>query len=238
MTSIREDAEKAVRDFWRTRNRQGKRQGSAGSVRDAGNRTMVTGGKQMLGFEKLVERRLVAAGVPKASIRVGGARELPGYYRAEKNWDLLVVHKGALIAAVEFKSQIGSLGNNFNNRSEEAIGNATDLWTAFREGAFKVSPRPWLGFLMLLEDSPRARTPVSVREPHFPVFDEFKSASYAARYEILIRRMLRERLYDSGCLILADPAAAKQGCYTEPSPELGIDGFIRSLLAHASAHVG
>ena len=42
---------------------------------------------------------------------------VPGYYRASKNWDFLVVApNGKLIALVEFKSQIGSYGNNFNNR--------------------------------------------------------------------------------------------------------------------------
>ena len=39
-------------------------------------------------------------------------------------------------AAVELKSQIGSYGNNFNNRAEESIGSAVDLWTAFRENQF------------------------------------------------------------------------------------------------------
>jgi hypothetical protein len=36
--------------------------------------------------------------------------------------------KGSLVATVEVKSQVGSFGNNFNNRVEEAIGSATDFW--------------------------------------------------------------------------------------------------------------
>jgi hypothetical protein len=45
---------------------------------------------------------------------------------------------------MEFKSQIGpSFGNNFNNRTEEALGSATDIWAAYREGAFKPSSRPF-----------------------------------------------------------------------------------------------
>ena len=56
-----------------------------------------------------------------------------------------MVVDGTLLAAFEFKSQVGpSFGNNFNNRTEEALGSATDLWTAFREGAFQTSQRPWL----------------------------------------------------------------------------------------------
>jgi hypothetical protein len=59
---------------------------------------------------------------------------LPGFFRPTKLWDMLVIHEGKLIAAIELKSQVGpSFGNNFNNRTEEAIGNAHDLWTAYRE---------------------------------------------------------------------------------------------------------
>lgn len=61
-----------------------------------------------------------------------------------------------MIAAVEFKSQVGpSFGNNFNNRSEEAIGSAHDIWTAFREGAFGAQSRPFIGWLILVEDARR-----------------------------------------------------------------------------------
>ncbi|TVS11604.1 MAG: hypothetical protein EA424_23590 [Planctomycetaceae bacterium] len=47
-------------------------------------------------------------------------------------------------------------GNNFNNRSEEAIGTAQDIWTAYREGAFPMLDRPWLGYLLMLERCPRS----------------------------------------------------------------------------------
>lgn len=75
---------------------------------------------------------------------------------------------------VELKSQVGhSFGNNFNNPVEEAIGSAVDIWTAYREGAFGGPIRPWLGYLFLLEDCPKSRSPVKVEEPHFKVFPEF-----------------------------------------------------------------
>src|SRR5471030_2748197 len=77
-------------------------------------------------------------------------------YRPEKKWDLIVISNKQLVCVMEFKSQVGpSFGNNFNNRTEEAIGSATDIWAAYREGAFKPSSRPWLGYLMLLEEAPR-----------------------------------------------------------------------------------
>jgi len=36
--------------------------------------------------------------------------------------------------AIELKSRVGSFGNNVNNRTEEAIGNAADIWRAYEEG--------------------------------------------------------------------------------------------------------
>ena len=53
----------------------------------------------------------------------------------EKKWDVLVLVDSQLVAAVEFKAQVGpSFGNNANNRAEEAVGVSEDLWTAFRDG--------------------------------------------------------------------------------------------------------
>ena len=132
----------------------------------------------MDGFVQLVRDLLILAQVPESCISIDKRIELPGWFRAEKKWDLVIVHEGELLAAIEFKSQIGpSFGNNFNNRTEEALGSATDIWAAYREGAFKPSSRPFLGYLMLLEDCERSRAPVKVVEPHFPVFPEFRSAS-------------------------------------------------------------
>src|SRR5437016_2125889 len=181
----------AVRHFWHTRQQQSTRQGHA-EDRDRGARGAVTGGKQMDGFIRLVRDLLIAARVPEKCIAIDKRVELPGWFRAEKKWDLVIVHDGQLLAAMEFKSQIGpSFGNNFNNRTEEALGSATDIWAAYREGAFKPSSRPFLGYLMLLEDCERSRSPVRANEPHFPVFPEFKTASYRDRYAILIEKLLR-----------------------------------------------
>jgi hypothetical protein len=67
-----------------------------------------------------------------------------GFLPSDKIVDLLIVNERRLVAALELKSQVGpSFGNNFNNRTEEAIGTAVDLWTALREGAFGEAPRPF-----------------------------------------------------------------------------------------------
>ena len=193
----------------------------------------------MNGFVSLIADLVKDAGVDGASVfsHRKGVTYLPGFFRANKSWDLLVVADGCLLACVEFKSQVGSFGNNFNNRAEESIGNAHDFWTAYRDGAFRESPRPWLGYFMLLEDAPKSTSSVAVYEPHFSVFDEFRDTSYAQRYELLCVKLLRERLYDGACLILSDSKAGMKGAYTEPNAEAGLSRFAASLAAHIQAHV-
>lgn len=226
----------AIKHFWKTRKIQSKKQGSRTGSRDAGDRTAVTGGRQMDGFVSLVRQCLCQNGLPKAHVYCQKRVELPGWYRPEKKWDLLVVAEGQLLAGIEFKSQVGSFGNNYNNRTEEAIGSAADIWAAYREGAFKPSARPWLGYMMLLEEAPGSMRAVKAQEPHFKVFPEFKSASYAKRYEILLTKLVRERLYDSACFLLSDPKRGIRGYYKEPAPELTFKKFFRSLLAQTTAN--
>jgi len=234
-TPLERKVRAAIRHFWTTRARQAERQGVVTGAKDAGARAAVTGGAQMGGFVTLVRDLVCEGGLPQAQVYSEKALELPGWYRPEKKWDLLIVVNGQLIAGIEFKSQVGSFGNNYNNRSEEAIGSATDLWAAYREGAFKPSARPWLGYLMLLEEAPRSTSPVTNREPHFAVFPEFKDASYARRYEILLTKLVRERLYDAACFLLSDATNGPKGNYREPAPELSFENFSTSLLGHVMA---
>jgi len=227
----------AVRHFWRTRSRQAKAQGAKSGDRDRGARSAVTGGAHLDGFAELIRHLIVDAGVSDTAVHRRTRVELPGYYRAEKKWDLVVVVDGRLFATAEFKAQVGpSFGNNYNNRTEEALGNATDYWAAFREGAFRGSPKPWLGYLMLLEDATGSTRPVSVSEPNFPVFGEFRDASYAKRYEILLTKMVRERLYDAASLILSPSDAGRNGAFSEPCTELTFANFAESLVARAIAY--
>lgn len=186
----------------------------------------------MNGFVDLVTNSLLDAGCPSSSIHSGKSVELPGWFRAEKQWDLAVVHSGELIAAIEFKSHVGpSFGNNFNNRTEEAIGSSTDIWAAYREGAFKPSARPWLGYLMLLEDCDGSAKAVTPKQPHFKVFSEFADASYRERYRLLIQKLVRERLYDAACFVLSPARTGASASYLQPDPELMFDRFIESLIA-------
>ena len=225
----------AVEHFWLTRLKQDKNQGSTTGIKDAGNRSAVTGGAQLDGFINLLATILEDAGLPDHTIFTKQT-VLPGYFRPTKDWDLVAVVDGELLASIEFKSHVGpSFGNNFNNRVEEALGSATDILTAYREGAFKPSQKPWLGWLMLLEDTQRSQTTVRVSEPHFEVFKEFKEASYTKRYELFCVRLVRERLYDATCLLLSDRDNGLNGAYSEPNQEINFKNFATSLSAHAIA---
>lgn len=227
----------AVARYWITRNLQHSRQLTQGHA-DHGARSAVTGGAQMHGFVELFTRVILNVGIAPECVFSRTSLEIPGYFRPTKEWDLLVVMNGMLIVAVEAKSQVGpSFGNNFNNRTEEAMGSALDVWTAFREGAFNLSPQPFLGYFFMLEDSPGSQMSVKVREPHFSVFPEFIDASYARRYEIFCRKLVRERHYSAAAFIMSQSDTGTGGMYTEPASDLSMLGFIRSLAAHVSIYV-
>lgn len=229
-------AEEAVRAFWGNREAAIQKQRELGNL-DQGGRAGVTGGKNMDGFIALVVDIIEANGLPHAQIfRNTAMLTLPGYFRPTKRWDLLVIYKNQLIAAIEFKSQVGpSFGNNFNNRTEEAIGTAHDLWTAYREEAFGKQPRPFVGWLMMVEDSPKSRSAVTERSPHFPVFKEFSKASYLTRYDLLCQRLVQEQLYTTAALITSPRSSAKTGSFLEMSSMTGLKTFVTSLAGHIAS---
>ena len=125
----------AVSQFWRSR-------GSVSSeATQGGSRDAVVSGKNMDGFVALVSLVADHCGLPSSAVHTRKSRVvLPGFFRATKNWDVLVIHERRLLGVFEFKSQVGSFGNNFNNRSEEVIGSAADLWVAHHHGAYGDGP--------------------------------------------------------------------------------------------------
>ena len=210
----------AVHTFWHSR--------SSGTVNasQADGRTAVVGGKNMDGFIEVVRAVVAHCGLAVDTIHVRKSKViLPGFFRATKSWDVLIVHERRLLAVFEFKSQVGSFGNNFNNRSEEVIGSAADLWVAHHHGAYGGVPRsrklvqeyspallnpviqsdprpPFLAWLMLLEECDASVRSIRCDEPHFPVFEEFRDASYARRYQILCERLVERQLYSAAALVL------------------------------------
>jgi len=176
LVDYQQKAHEAVKAFWGNRAAARQKQIESGKA-DQGERAGVTAGMNMDGFLALVLDIVRANGLADAELHQKRALlTLPGYFRPTKLWDLLVIYKGELIVAIELKSQAGSFGNNFNNRTEEAIDTAHDFSTAYREEAFGKQPHPLIGWLMMVEDTPKSRCPVKDVSPHFPVLKEFKGA--------------------------------------------------------------
>ena len=230
-------AAKAVAHYWETRAAQRRRQEESGRA-DQGSRSAVTGGAQMDGFIDLFTELTTHTGIPEQCIFRKKAVELPGFFRPTKEWDLLIVRNRTLIAAIEAKSQVGpSFGNNFNNRTEEAMGSALDLWTAFRQRAYLESPQPFLGYFFMLEDCEASNRAVSVQESHFKVFPEFVGASYMRRYELFCRKLVLERHYSASAFITSSVADGIKGKFKTPSDDLSVDRFSKVLVAHLASFV-
>ncbi len=239
ITALGQRMPKAVRYFWRSRLLATERQKKRGTV-DHGGRSGVTAGRNLDGFIAMARQVMLDNGIAKEDVHCHARADvtIPGFYRPTKNWDLLVVRRRQLVAAVEFKSQVGpSFGNNFNNRVEEAIGNATDLNTAFREGAFGESPKPFVGYFFVLEECPKSTAPVKFTSPHFPALPEFENTSYVARYEILCRKLVQEQLYDAAALVLTDRQSARTGAFRTAGDLTGPHRFAATLAGRIAAIV-
>lgn len=213
--------QEAITHFWNTRTQQkGKK--------DSTNRSAVTGGKQLDGFLDLLSLVAIDMGIPKECIYLKG-NHIVGFFRPTKDWDLLIISpNNKLISVIELKSQVGSFGNNFNNRTEEALGSAVDFWTAFKENAYPHQSAPWLGYLMLVEKSEKSTKPVRVSEPHFKVFPEFIGCSYLDRYKFLCQKLMLERHYNQCCLLWSK----EDESYGDVADELSIESFINSFKGH------
>lgn len=218
----------AASQYWHTRDSAASRQGTATGSRDQGERTAVTAGNHLDAFQDMCKRVIHDALGGKCEFHIGkSAPVIPGYFRATKCWDLIATLNGQLLAVIELKSQAGpSFGNNFNNRTEEVLGSAIDFWTAYREGAFGKQTRPFLGWLMLVEDCSRSRAPVRVKSPHFEVFSGFKLASYSERYDILCGRLIQENLYSHAALLMSKRDGSPPTSMTD---QTSVSTFIRSL---------
>ena len=222
---IRIRVTRAVGHYWQMRTGQ-----AASGGLDTGSRSEVTGGQHLTGFLGLLVELTGIAGYHTSEIRTSDGVVIPGFYRPNKKWDLVVVRDGRLCAALELKSQVGpSFGNNFNNRTEEALGNAVDLWRAFQEKVLGAHP-PWLGYIFLLEDALKSSRAVGLPNAVFESDPIFRDTSYAERYQILCQRLVLERHYNAAAFVLSKRAT--DGGYTEPSKDLAIEPFLKAFYGH------
>ncbi|MFT4200497.1 PaeR7I family type II restriction endonuclease [Gordonia sp. (in: high G+C Gram-positive bacteria)] len=220
------DFDSAIQAFWTGRDLQAQKQIESGKV-DAGTRGAVTGGGHLQPMQDAVAELFEDPDLgDELVIRQKGKITLPGYYRRSKDWDLVVQYKDALVAAIEFKSQVGpSFGNNFNNRTEESLGNAVDIWRATEEGL--LGPvRPWLAFVMVIEHADKSSQPLTNPRLLYPADPIFTDTSYIDRYRIMLRRQVRERLYDAAAVVATEKGG---GVHSDPEPELSLNNLAAAI---------
>ncbi|MEO8613529.1 MAG: PaeR7I family type II restriction endonuclease [Luteolibacter sp.] len=229
---------KAIHYFWGSRQRALEAKLEKGSV-DQGNRGGATAGKNLDGFAAMIAGEVKKVGPKDLEIHMlKQLVVLPGYFRPAKQWDVVVVYKAKLLAAIELKSLGGpSYGNNANNRCEEALGSGVDFRTAQREGAFGAGAAPFLGFMILVQDDLKSSSPPAKERvsPHFSIYPEFQTASYQSRMAILCEKMVQEGIYDCAAAISSPlPLKAKDSGQFK---DLSANNTLRHLLIKLCAHV-
>jgi type II restriction enzyme len=217
--------ELAVTDYWNVRRSQAE-QSRARGILNPGLRSEVTGGQHLNELQALLVRVFVDAGIPAHLMSVK-KRPISGYFRRDKSWDIVVMVSNRVVGIIELKSMAGtSPGQNYNNRTDEALGQAIDVWKAVERGIIDTPFRPWLGYFMLLEDNDAFNAPVQPRTPVWAPDPVFQGSSYAKRTEVFFERMVRERLLDAACLVMGDK---ETGAVRFPSISLSFQAFAAEI---------
>ncbi|MEV8321487.1 PaeR7I family type II restriction endonuclease [Streptomyces sp. NPDC059900] len=212
MTVTRQDFEDAVAAYWGTKDAQRETSAIKAAV-GAGTAGSVRGGKHFDPIAAMLAKFFLDAGYPPEDIRISKKQgmALPGYFRPQKQWDVVVAHDNTLVAAFELKALGGpSFANNYNNRVEEALGSAVDLRRAALADLFP-GEKPWLGYFFIMEDHPKSRAPVATAHGALPVDEIWAGRSYQERFAIFCERLMAEGLYDAVCYITSSAAAPKPG---------------------------
>jgi hypothetical protein len=234
-----EEIKGAIKSFWK------KRDGGRG----------VRGGKTLDGFIELISETIMNSGLSDIQILTGSKEtQLPGYFRPHKSWDVVVTSRGKLIIAIELKSQVSSIGKNFNNRSEEVLGSGIDLHSAIEENAFDSDIEVFTGYLILVENSEESRKLATINMPYFPVMQGFLNnennrgsiyspnefgiyptavgISYLTRYDLLCKRLVLKKLYTAATLVVSNEQNGDLGDYDSISPQTSIESFLMKLENH------
>lgn len=206
MAPGRKELELALAGYWANKDAQRAAAEKIQSTAE-GSSKAVRGGGHFEPIVNLIARFFGDAGYPAESIHAQGqATVLPGFFRPTKNWDLVVVHRGVLVAAIELKA-LGnpSFSNNYNNRLEEALGSSLDL-AAANASALVGTEKPWMGYLFVMEDAEMSRKPLRERSSKsFDVEPIWRGRSYQERYAVTGQRLLDERMYDAVCYLVSSP---------------------------------
>jgi len=229
----------AINLFWAVKGSQQATADKAGKA--SGKRGSVLAGKHMTAFEDLIRQVVSDAGI-ETDPEPGKKVFVPGFYRETKSWDVVLQYRGHILAIVEAKSQGSSLAGNFNNRVEEAIGQAADIWKSHERGLAVSGIRPWVGYLMVVEETADTIEQKFLRRskaipPGMIVDEVFDGLSYAERYAEAFRRLDQERMLDATCVAITRDADN----YSYPNQWLSFNGFAAQLWGrckHVQAVLG
>ena len=121
-------------------------------------------------MEDLVADTPAKACFKKLDVKTGTALELPGYYRAKKKWDLIVVSEGRPVKGMEFKSRsIPSLATiSIAARKRRSAVRRTSGWLTVKAGSARSLPRS-LAISSCSKTSTGRRLSVRNKEPYFNV---------------------------------------------------------------------
>jgi hypothetical protein len=227
----KDDVQRAIESFWSTRESQRARLEDEGK---SGGAARANG--HMGGIERIVVQEFLNAGIPPECIKTGQPY-LPGYFRVRKQWDLAVVLRDILVAAVEFKSQVGSVGKNINNRFEEALGTATDTHAAQTKNQPYGEVSPWLGYVFVLQETDETEQKNRSTRALFPTDPVFNGMSYNERYQEMVKRFIGENVYQAGWFLTTN-ITDKGIVYNEPLATATANAFsiqIRGRVEYVKA---
>lgn len=222
------DVQEAVKFFWDTLAKQGKKQAKKGTKKGGDK---VRAGKHFHKFELLLEKIIVDAGF-KGLIVISNPT-LPGFFRASKRWDIVAYDPNKkLLIAIELKSMCSSFGNNSNNRIEETVGSVKDFHVMHKLGTFG-DVKTWTGYLYVLADCEKSTTRRKIKYKSkfgFPLRQEFDHISYQDRITEMCKKLKDPEYYKSTCLLMSKPEDGINGQYTEPEKDINFEQFKESLV--------
>lgn len=214
-------------EFWHEKEEAVRRNTEAGTE---GFGSQARDARHMSALTAFVRQMFVDAGLDERDVFVD--RAIPGYYRRSKSWDVVATHKGHLVGVVELKSQVGSEGNNANNRIEEALGStfdaakAQELTSAF--GALPV----WTAFCVVFDSNPNLASQVRTRAaPLFRIDPIFEGRTYGDQWAIAVDRFVLTGAYDAGWMALTWMDRDQNVLYDEPVPAATVGTFWTQIEA-------
>jgi len=231
-----DEVTRAVTWFWGSRASQSD---GVNHSQGAAERDAVVGGQHLNAIRDLIANELVRLGTPRSAIKTRGRlKNMPGYFRPTKNWDLAVVDENdQVIALFELKSMSSSYGNNANNRTEEAIANSVELQYAVKMGHVPV--KPWLAYIFVIRDEAKSRKNSSRQSSAaYPTDTTFANTSYVDRMATVVQRLVTTGFYDAGWFVATtkpDPAM-QEATWSSPLKDVSWESFSTALRELVTRH--